>query len=132
FNFRMTNLQAALGLAQLERLDEFVERKRKMGLLYTGLLRDVGNFQLPVRQTSFAQNIYWVFGIVSNDIALDAITCMKSLAAVGVGTRPFFYPMHKQPVFAKMGLFSNESYPVAEKISEQGFYIPSGMALTES
>src|SRR5436190_4039822 len=70
FNFRMTNLQAALGLAQLERLDEFVERKRKMGLLYTGLLRDVGNFQLPVRQTSFAQNIYWVFGIVSNDIAL--------------------------------------------------------------
>ena len=56
---------------------------------------------------------------------------MKKLGEAGVGTRPFFYPMHKQPVFKKMGLFNNELYPVAEKMSDRGFYIPSGLGLKE-
>ena len=56
---------------------------------------------------------------------------MKELGAKGIGTRPFFYPMHKQPVFNKMGLFINEAYPNALKLYERGFYIPSGMAITE-
>lgn len=130
YNFRMTNLQAALGLAQLERLDEFVTRKRAMGKLYLSLLNGVEGFQLPLEKTNYAENIYWVFAIVSKNPKLDAITCMKKLGEAGIGTRPFFYPMHKQPVFLNMGLFKNESYPVSENIGEQGFYIPSGMALT--
>ena len=56
---------------------------------------------------------------------------MKELGARGIGTRPFFYPMHTQPVFNKMGLFVNEEYPNATKLYERGFYIPSGMAITE-
>jgi len=132
WNFRMSNIQAALGVAQLERLDEFVKRKRAMGKLYTQILRDLPKIQLPLEKTDYANNIYWVFGIVLNDeIKLDAEIMMKKLAENGIGTRPFFYPMHLQPVFLKMGLFANEKYPVAEKLADKGFYVPSGLALTE-
>jgi perosamine synthetase len=131
FNYRMTNLQAAVGVAQLEQLDTFVERKRKMGHYYEAAFADLQGVQLPVKKVSFAENIYWVFGIVLNqDFAFDAATAMKKLAAAGIGTRPFFYPMHLQPVFQKMGLFTNETYPVAERIANRGFYLPSGLGLT--
>ena len=56
---------------------------------------------------------------------------MKLLSAEGIGTRPFFWPMHKQPVFNKMGLFVSEKYPVSERLGNRGFYIPSGLALTD-
>lgn len=132
YNFRFTNLQAALGLAQLERLDEFVQRKRNMGRLYSDLLGEIESIQIPFPFTYYADNIYWVFGIVLKDkISFNAETAMKKLAEKGIGTRPFFYPMHLQPVFNKMGLFKNEKYPVAENLAERGFYLPSGMALTE-
>jgi perosamine synthetase len=131
FNFRMTNLQAALGVAQLERLDEFVVRKRKMGKQYTKNLSGVSGIQIPIEKTSYADNIYWVYGIVLKDeVPFDAAEAMKRLGTVKIGTRPFFWPMHEQPVFHKMGLFKNESYPVAEKIARRGFYVPSGLAVT--
>ena len=132
WNHRMTNLQAALGLAQLERLEEFVGRKRRMGRLYTELLQDLPDLQLPLPYTDYAKNIYWVYGIVlKNDVPFDAEEAMRRLAGEKIGTRPFFWPMHEQPVFTKMGLFKNEHHPVAEKIARRGFYIPSGMALTK-
>lgn len=130
FNFRMTNMQAALGLAQLERLEEFVAKKRRMGQQYTSLLKDVPSIQLPLEKTTYADNIYWVFGIVLNDeVPFDAFEAMKKLGAEKIGSRPFFWPMHEQPVFHKMGLFVNEQYPVAERIARRGFYVPSGLAL---
>lgn len=132
WNYRMTNLQAALGLAQLERLDEFVERKRRMGRLYTEQLQDLPDLQLPLPYTDYTGNIYWVYGIVlNNDVPFDAEEAMRRLAGEKIGTRPFFWPMHEQPVFRKMGFFKNEHHPVAEKIARRGFYIPSGIALTE-
>jgi perosamine synthetase len=132
WNFRMTNLQAAIGVAQLERLDEFVVRKRHMGQLYTELLSDIPGLQLPVPQTEYAANIYWVYGIVlKDDVPFDAKEAMRRLAQYKIGTRPFFWPMHEQPVFRKMGLFEGESCPVAETIARRGFYIPSGLALTD-
>jgi perosamine synthetase len=131
YNFRMTNLQAALGVAQLERLDEFVTRKRTMGNRYTELLKDVPGLQLPLMSTAYAKNIYWVYGLVlKEDVPFDAEEAMHRLSALKIGTRPFFWPMHEQPVFHKMGLFSNETYPIAERLARRGFYIPSGMALT--
>lgn len=131
WNLRMTNMQAALGLAQLERLDDFVTRKRSMGARYTELLADVNCLQLPLEKTDYADNIYWVYGVViDSNSGINAEVAMKRLAAKGIGTRPFFFPMHQQPVLRKMGLFSNEIYPVAENISEQGFYLPSGMAVS--
>ena len=132
WNLRMSNLQAALGVAQLERLDEFVQRKRKMGDLYNNLLADINTIQLPLPKTDYATNIYWVYGIVlKNDALFDAEVAMQKLAEHKIGTRPFFWCMHEQPVFQKMGLFKSESYPVAENLARQGFYIPSGIALTE-
>lgn len=132
WNLRMTNLQAAVGLAQLERIDEFIAKKRWIGNMYQELLSDIEVINLPVKKTYYAENIYWVFPIVLKDeYPKTAKEVMKELANRGVGTRPFFYPMHKQPVFNKMGLFIGESYPNAEKLYEKGFYIPSGLALTE-
>ncbi len=131
WNMRMTNMQAAVGLAQLERLDEFVERKRQMGRLYTELLKDVEGVQLPLAKTDYAENVYWVYGVILDEsLRIDAEEAMKRLANVGVGTRPFFYPMHQQPVLKKMGLFENETYPVAERMYQRGFYIPSGLNMT--
>ena len=131
WNFRMTNLQAALGIAQLERLDEFVVRKRNIGKQYTELLSDLSCLQLPLAKTDYANNIYWVYGIVLKDeVNFDAKEAMRRLGELKIGTRPFFWGMHEQPVFQKMGLFLGESYPIAEKNARRGFYIPSGMALT--
>ncbi|EDX72954.1 DegT/DnrJ/EryC1/StrS aminotransferase family [Coleofasciculus chthonoplastes PCC 7420] len=131
WNLRMTNLQAAVGLAQLERLDEFVSRKRQMGQRYTELLGNVAGLELPLPRTDYAENIYWVYGVVLTDeVSFDATEAMKRLREHKIGSRPFFWPMHEQPVFHKMGLFKGESYPVAERLARRGFYIPSGMALT--
>jgi perosamine synthetase len=131
WNYRMTNIQAALGLAQLERLDEFVQIKRSIGKKYSQGLRVLNEVQLPLEKTDYAENIYWVFGLVLNDsIGFDAEEAMRMLEEKGIGCRPFFCPMNQQPVLREMGFFLNESYPVAERIYKQGFYIPSGLALT--
>jgi len=133
WNMRMTNLQAALGLAQLERLDEFVLKKRSMGHRYNELLAGTPGLVLPVRRKEYAESIYWVYGVVLDEsVPFDATEATKRLAASGIGTRPFFWPMHEQPVFTKMGLFASERHPVAERIARRGFYLPSGLALTDS
>lgn len=132
WNLRMSNLQAALGLAQLERLDEVVRRKRSMGARYDALLADIPGIKLPCPATDFARNIYWVYGLVLDDeVPFDAGEAMRRLAERGIGSRPFFWCMHEQPVFRRRGLFAGETYPVAERMARRGFYIPSGVALTE-
>ena len=132
WNYRMTNLQAALGVAQLEKLDRSVEKKRRMGARYTELLSSIPGLELPLAATPYADNIYWVYGVVLKDeVPFDAVDAMKRLADRGVGTRPFFFPMHEQPVFRKMGLFAGERCPVAEWLARRGFYLPSGLALTD-
>ena len=128
WNFRLSNLQAAIGVAQLERLDAFVARKRQMGQRYTELLANLP-LQLPLANTEYADNIYWVYGVILRDDPFDAMTVMRRLQDYGIGTRPFFWPMHEQPVFRKMGLFEDDSHPVSERIARRGFYLPSGLAL---
>ena len=131
-NFRMTNLQAALGLAQLERMDEIVARKRTIGEEYTRRLRGIKGLQLPVEEP-WARNVYWMYGVVlSEETRMDAQAFINKLAAHGVETRPFFLGMHEQPVFKTRGWFRNESYPVAERLACRGFYLPSGLSLTAS
>ena len=131
-NYRFTNLQAAVGLAQLERLDEFVSRKREMGRYYTERLKEIKGLRLPIEKTDYADNIYWVYGIVlEEDIPADNKMIQKLLAEEGVGSRTFFWCMHEQPVYRKMGLFADETYPNAEYLARKGFYIPSGLALTQ-
>jgi perosamine synthetase len=81
----------------------------------------------------YAENIYWVFGLVlGEEVPFDAKEAMSRLGKQGIGTRPFFWPMHEQPVLHKMGFLTQECHPVAERIARRGFYIPSGLALTEA
>lgn len=132
WNMRMSNLQAAVGVAQLERLDEFVARKKRMGAAYTAALADLGSVQLPLPATPYAENVYWVYGIVLDDsVPFDATEAMARLGKLGIGTRPFFWPLHEQPVLRSRGLFADERHPVAERIGRRGFYVPSGLALTD-
>jgi len=132
WNLRMSNIQAAVGVGQLERLDEFIAIKRRIGKLYTELLEEIPGLQLPIPHTNYAKNIYWVYGIVLKDeVPFGAKEAMQRLREHGIGTRPFFWPMHEQPVFQKMNLFKGETYPVAERIARRGFYIPSGLSLTD-
>jgi perosamine synthetase len=131
FNFRLTNLQAALGFAQLERMEEIVAQKRWMGHEYSLRLKGIESLHLPIEET-WARSVYWMYGIVlSEDRAIDANQLAQMLRERGVETRPFFLGMHEQPVFHQRGLFLNEKYPVAEWIARQGLYLPSGLALTE-
>jgi perosamine synthetase len=128
WNYRMTNMQAALGLAQLENIDFHIKRKREIGQLYYDAFKSQSQFQLQQLNTEYSENIFWVFGMVANNEDLCNKTVMK-LTNAQIGTRPFFWCMHEQPVFKKMNLFKNESYPVAEKIARCGFYLPSGLGL---
>jgi perosamine synthetase len=132
WNLRMTNLQAALGVAQLERLDEFLTKKRWIGSLYTELLKDLPGIQLPLAKTDFANNIYWVYGLVIDESLGNAEGMMTSLTKQGIGTRPFFFPMHEQPVLRAKGLFNGASFPNAERLYRQGFYLPSGLSMSEA
>ena len=131
WNFRMSNLQAAVGVAQMERLPRTLEKKRQIGVWYNELLADVADLERLPARTDYAENIYWVYGVVlKNSVPLDAEEAMERMRTKGIGTRPFFWPMHEQPVFRKVGLFRGVSCPVAERIARRGFYVPSGIALT--
>lgn len=134
FNFRMTNVQAAIGLAQLESIEERVKKKIRIGKTYTKLLKpleDKGLIRLPIRK-DWARNTYWMYGVVLNEKkGLKAAEAMKKLKEEGIQTRPFFCPMHLQPAFKKYSWFKKEKMPVSEKLYEYGFYLPSGLALTE-
>lgn len=132
YNYRMTNMQAALGLAQLERFDQIVAKKRWMGNAYTERLKDIPSLQLPVEKP-WARQVYWMYGLVLDEkTGMDAVAFAKKLDALGVQTRPFFLGMHEQPVFWERGLFKDDHHPVAERIAKQGLYLPSGLALTEA
>lgn len=108
WNYRMTNMQAALGLAQLEKIDTHITLKRQMGALYLQGLQGLQGFQLPLPATAYAENIYWVFGVVA-EREDKAQQLVEHLARHRIGTRPFFWCMHEQPVFQQMGLFKGEN-----------------------
>ena len=96
------------------------------------LSRRKPGIQLPIPNTDFAKNHYWVFGVVLDEMSPLTVTdAMRQLGELGVGTRPFFSPMHKQPIFQEMGLFHEEKFPVSERLARSGFYLPSGTAITD-
>ncbi len=128
WNYRMTNMQAALGLAQLEKIEDHVLLKRKTGNQYNHGFQGLKGYQLPLDTTHYAENIYWVYGLVAESEYLAEKT-VEYLNTNGIGTRPFFWCMHEQPVFRNMGLFKNESYPAAERLARNGFYLPSGLGM---
>jgi perosamine synthetase len=131
WNARMSNLQAAVGVAQLERLPDFLLRKREIGDKYRDLLSNNPDLIFQPQRMPYAENVNWVFGILlSKTCKYNAETIATKLAEKGVATRPFFYPMHLQPVFKNLKIpLSN--CPVAENLGERGFYLPSGLGLSD-
>ena len=130
YNYRMTNLQAAVGLAQVLRIDKLIARKRKIAALYNERLKGIDGLTAPVEE-KWAKNVYWMYSILIDKKALGISRdkFKEELLKEGIETRSFFVPMHKQPVFRKMGLFLGERYPVSEDISKRGLYLPSGLNL---
>lgn len=129
FNYRMTNLQAAIGLAQVERLDELVAARRRNAALYTSLLRDIPGITTPP-EAEWAKNVFWMYGItVERDAyGMNRDQLRHVLADNGIETRTFFIPMHCQPVY--WNAFKGQRFPVAEQLCRDGFYLPSSSSLT--
>lgn len=130
YQYRLTNMQAAVGVNQVKRIEKIVDRKRQIAADYTVRLGDIPGIQLPMER-DWAKSVFWVYSILlGDDRDLDAVGFAAALRARGVETRPFFLGMHEQPVFHDLGLFKGERYPVTERIARKGLYIPSGLGLT--
>lgn len=131
YQYRLTNMQAAVGVNQVKRIEQIVDRKRQIAADYTARLRDIADIQLPMER-DWARGVFWVYPILLGDEReLDAVSFAAAMRARGVETRPFFLGMHEQPVFHDLGLFKGERYPVTERIARKGLYIPSGLGLTD-
>lgn len=128
--FRITNMQCAVGVNQVKRIEDIVARKRWIAAEYTDRLQKYTELQLPYEH-DWARNVYWVYALVlSDNIPFDASIFTEKLREQGIETRPFFLGMHSQPVLTDLGLFEQESYPVSDRIASRGLYLPSGLALT--
>ena len=131
WNYRFTNLQSAVGLAQLEKLNQFVIKKRNIGKIYNKELSKIKIFNTPLDKKEYAKNIYWVYGLVlKKDSPIVLNTLMKKLKQYGIETRNFFWPLHQQPILKKMGFFKNIKLPVAEHLGKNGLYLPTGLSIT--
>lgn len=131
FNYPMTNLQAALGVAQLEQIRNYLKIKRKMASFYNSSLKNIKGLRLPIEKP-WAKNVYWMYSVlVEKEFPLTRDQFVEKLAKNDIETRNFFIPVHQQPGFKKLGLFKQERYPVAEALSKTGLYLPSGLGNTE-
>jgi perosamine synthetase len=132
FNFRMTNIQAAIGLAQLENFEWRLQKKIAMAARYRSSLASLerrGLISLPAERPGNV-NSYWMFGILlARDGGREAAAVMAELSEKEIQTRPFFYPLHRQPAFRKFPWFREISLPVSEELYRFGLYLPSGLTL---
>jgi perosamine synthetase len=124
FNYRMTNLQAALGVAQLKKIDTLINKKRRIAHEYNRLLKGTPNVTLPP-EMPWAKNVYWLYSVLVNATLRDKI--IEHLEQQGVESRPFFYPTHLMPPYK-----TNLSLPIAEELSAKGLNLPSGPMLSEN
>jgi perosamine synthetase len=134
WNYRMSSMQAAMGISQLKKIDYLVRRKREIGKLYFSLLKKNISIKIQKPSLKYADNIYWVFGVLlTSNSKINRENVVKKLLKKNIQTRNFFYPMHKQKIFQKLKTFSKNSYfPNAEFLSKNGFYLPSGLGVTNN
>jgi len=125
WNYRMTNMQAALGLSQLKNIKNIIKKKMLIGKTYYDNLRFNKDIEILPPSNSYSKNIYWVVGILIKNKKMKASILAKKLYTMGIQTRPFFWPMHEQSVFKKMNLFKNEKFPNSVYLSRYGLYLPS-------
>ncbi len=132
FNYLMTNMQAAIGLAQLENIENLVQARINNANLYNKYLSKIEGIKTPPK-SDWAKNVYWMYGIlIDNKFGVKKEDIMKKLYEKGVDTRNFFVPMHKQPIYQnKDPRFPDTrgNYPVSDELSSKGFYLPSSSSL---
>ena len=134
WNYRMTNVQAAIGCGQLKNISWIIRRKREIGRRYISILRKSNKIYIQPNKLKFANNIFWVFGVLlkkNSKISRDQL--VKKLSKFNIQTRNFFHPMHKQKIFKRMKLFNkNQKFPNSDYLSKNGFYLPSGLGITNA
>lgn len=131
YNFRMTGYQAAMGLAQLHKIDKILAEKRRVATTYTQYLKDLAGLNLPI-ELEWATNVYWMYAVTVNpEFGLTRDELAHNLKQAGIDTRTFFCPMNQQPCLLKIPGFKHVPCPVADRLWETGLYLPSSPALTE-
>jgi perosamine synthetase len=126
YNYRMTNIQAAIGLAQLENIEKIIERKRKNAEIYNSLLKNIKGITLPPEK-GYAKNVYWMYSILIGDnFPIDRDQLILKLKEERVDSRPLFYPLNAMPPYK-----SNEGFPIAEELSKRGINLPSSINLSK-
>jgi perosamine synthetase len=127
WNYRFTNMQAALGLSQLKRIKSIVNKKREIGKYYYNQFKKNSNIFVQPLIFNNEKNIYWIFGILIINKKFKKKKIMTQLLKIGIQCRDFFWPMHKQKIFIKKNVFKDKNFPIANFLSKNGFYIPSGI-----
>ncbi|MDP3734251.1 MAG: DegT/DnrJ/EryC1/StrS family aminotransferase [Nanoarchaeota archaeon] len=134
YNYRLTNMQAAIGLAQLEKIEQLVNARRQNAFTYNQFLKNVPGMTLPPAK-EWAKNVYWMYGLLVNpDFGISMPLVREKLEAKGIETRTFFIGMHQQPAYRKNDQrfpSLHSSYPVADELTQKGFYLPSSSHLTK-
>ena len=127
YNYRMTDLQGAIGCAQMDRIEKSISHRRILAAIYNEKLRK-SSLILPVEK-QWAKNVYWLYSIVIPDVTYDEREeIMKQLEEKGIETRPFFYPLHQLPPYASLG--SDEDFPVSCRLVRGGISLPTHVGVT--
>ena len=134
WNYRMTNMQASLGLSQLKNIKNVVKKKMQIGNLYYKKLLVNKNIQILPPSNKYSKNIYWVIGILVKNKKINVKRITNKLLSLGIQTRPFFWPMNEQKIFKKLKIFENKNnkFPNSKYLSRKGFYLPSYLNITSS
>lgn len=128
YNYRMTNIQAALGVAQMEKIEAILDAKRRVAEVYRTGLTGIPGIQLPP-QCEWAENVYWMFSVLVNEaeFGMSRDMLMHYLSRTGMETRPFFPPVHTQPIYN-----TGQALPVAERLAQTGINLPSSVTMHAS
>src|SRR5512135_221648 len=131
FNYRMTNLQAAIGHAQFGKIESIIAAKRRIAAFYTARLKNLDELELPV-EMSYARNVYWMYHVLLRGrVAARREEVMSRLAQLGIETRECFLPYNMQEIFIRRDWTRVDECPVANDVAPRGFYLPSGPGLSD-
>ena len=130
YNYRLTNIQSAIGYGQLKNIKWIIKKKHYVGNMYYNLLKSNKNIIIQKPQNKYSKNIYWVFGLLLKKHNKRYV--MKKLLKHGIETRSFFKPMHMQTIIKKLNILKKDKYPISENLYKKGFYLPSGLGTTKN
>jgi len=132
WNYRMTNMQAAVGCGQLKNIKWIIKRKKQIGRKYISILKKSDKIEIQIAKLKYSENIFWVFGVLlKKNIKISRDQIVNKLLKHNIQTRNFFIPMHKQKIFQKMKIFNKkQKFKNSEQLSKNGFYLPSGLAIS--